>query len=80
MAAVLFVSCTNFRAVEARPLLQQRLGVPVVTSNQATIEATFAAIGATTNWPVSALASVTSTACRRACLPLPTRLADEVIE
>ena len=52
---LLFVSCTNFRAVEARPLLQLRLGVPVVTSNQATIDATFAAIGATANWPVSAL-------------------------
>jgi maleate isomerase len=53
---LLFVSCTNFRAVEARPLLQRRFGVPVVTSNQATIDATFAAIGATTNWPVPAAA------------------------
>ena len=53
---LLFVSCTNFRAVEARPLLQLRLGMPVVTSNQATIDATFAAIGATANWPVSTLA------------------------
>jgi maleate isomerase len=53
---LLFVSCTNFRAVEARPLLQQRFGVPVVTSNQATIEATFAAIGASAIWPVSAAA------------------------
>jgi maleate isomerase len=42
---LLFVSCTNFRAVEARAVLQQRFGVPVVTSNQATIEATFAAVG-----------------------------------
>jgi len=48
---LLFVSCTNFRAVEARPLLQQRFGVPVVTSNQATIDATFAAIGVTATWP-----------------------------
>jgi maleate isomerase len=53
---LLFVSCTNFRAVEARPLLQRRFGVPAVTSNQATIDATFAAIGATTNWPVPAAA------------------------
>jgi maleate isomerase len=53
---LLFVSCTNFRAVEARPLLQQRFSVPVVTSNQATIGATFAAIGATINGPASAAA------------------------
>ena len=42
---LLFVSCTNFRAMEARPALQQRFGVPVLTSNQATIAATLAAIG-----------------------------------
>jgi maleate isomerase len=53
---LLFVSCTNFRVVEARPLLQHRFGVPVVTSNQATIDATFAAIGATANWPSSFVA------------------------
>jgi maleate isomerase len=53
---LLFVSCTNFRAVEARPLLRQRFGVPVVTSNQATIDATFAAIGATASWPSASVA------------------------
>lgn len=42
---LLFVSCTNFRGVEARPLLMERFGVPVVTSNQATIEATLEALG-----------------------------------
>jgi maleate isomerase len=41
----LFVSCTNFRAVEARPTLAERFGVPVVTSNQATIDATLATLG-----------------------------------
>ena len=51
---LLFVSCTNFRAVEARSELQERFGVPVVTSNQATIDATLAAIGTSANWPVSA--------------------------
>jgi maleate isomerase len=35
----LFVSCTNFRALEAVPALEQALGVQVVTSNSATIEA-----------------------------------------
>jgi maleate isomerase len=47
---LLFVSCT--RAVEARPLLMSRFGVPVVTSNQATIEAALDAVGATAKWSV----------------------------
>ncbi|HEX8863074.1 MAG TPA: aspartate/glutamate racemase family protein [Actinomycetes bacterium] len=34
-----FVSCTNFPAVAALPELEQRLGLPVVTSNQAAIAA-----------------------------------------
>jgi maleate isomerase len=36
---VLFVSCANFRALEARPMLESLLGVPVVTSNSAAIDA-----------------------------------------
>jgi maleate isomerase len=35
-----FVSCTNLRAMEARQTLGARLGLPVVTSNQAVLEAT----------------------------------------
>jgi maleate isomerase len=35
-----FVSCTNFRAMEAVPGLSARLGLPVVTSNQAVLAAT----------------------------------------
>ena len=35
----LFVSCTNFQAVTARPMLQELYGIPVVTSNQAALEA-----------------------------------------
>jgi maleate isomerase len=58
---LLFVSCTNFRAVEARPALMQRFGVPVVTSNQATIDATFAAVGAVANWQVHQHAELAST-------------------
>ena len=42
---LLFVSCTNFRAMEARQALAARFGVPVVTSNQATIEASLEALG-----------------------------------
>ena len=34
----LFISCTNFRALEARPSLQKHFPIPVVTSNQAVIE------------------------------------------
>lgn len=36
---LLFVSCTNFRAFEARSELQQQFGKPVVTSNSAVIDA-----------------------------------------
>ena len=38
----LFVSCTNFRAYEAREALEKALGVPVVTSNSAMIDALLA--------------------------------------
>ncbi len=34
-----FVSCTNFRAYEARIALEEALGVPIVTSNSAVINA-----------------------------------------
>ena len=33
-----FLSCTNWRAIEAIEPLQRRLGIPVVSSNQAAIE------------------------------------------
>jgi maleate isomerase len=42
---LLFVSCTNFRGLAARPALLERFGVPVVTSNQATIEVALEALG-----------------------------------
>jgi maleate isomerase len=34
----LFLSCTNWRAIETIERLQKKLGIPVVTSNQAAIE------------------------------------------
>jgi len=37
---LLFASCTNFRAFDAREDIEQALGVPVVTSNHAALEAT----------------------------------------
>lgn len=42
---LLFVSCTNFHGMDARGALTERFGVTVVTSNQATLEATLEAIG-----------------------------------
>lgn len=41
----LFVSCTNFRALEALPALRQVFGVSVVTSNQAALAVTRRALG-----------------------------------
>jgi maleate isomerase len=37
-AEALFISCTNFRALEAMPLMREHFRLPIVTSNQATIE------------------------------------------
>ncbi|HET9364786.1 MAG TPA: Asp/Glu racemase [Candidatus Angelobacter sp.] len=37
-ADCLFLSCTNWRAIETVQHLQKKLGIPVVTSNQAAIE------------------------------------------
>jgi maleate isomerase len=34
----LFVSCTNFRALEAKPALEKEFGVPVITSNSAVVD------------------------------------------
>jgi maleate isomerase len=34
----LFLSCTNWRAIETIQNLQKELGIPIVTSNQAAIE------------------------------------------
>jgi maleate isomerase len=34
----IFVSCTNFRALEAKQALEQKFGVPVVTSNSAVLD------------------------------------------
>lgn len=36
---LLVVSCTNFRALEAKPMLERAFGHPVVTSNSAVLEA-----------------------------------------
>lgn len=46
-----FVSCTNFRAVEALSQLERRLGIPVVTSNQAALAAVGEFLRAETSGP-----------------------------
>jgi maleate isomerase len=43
---LLFASCTNFRALDARDDMQAALGVPVVTSNQAALTVVLDQIGA----------------------------------
>ena len=45
-AQALFCSCTAWRAVEAVERLEQSLGIPVITSNQATIWAALRALDA----------------------------------
>ena len=41
----MFLSCTNWRSVEAVGQLETELGKPVITANQATIWATFRSLG-----------------------------------
>jgi maleate isomerase len=43
---LLFASCTNFRALDARERIEQALGVPVVTSNHAALEIVLEHLGA----------------------------------
>lgn len=43
---LLFASCTNFRALDALERIEQALGVPVVTSNQAALEVVLDHLGA----------------------------------
>jgi maleate isomerase len=43
---LLFASCTNFRAIDAREEIHGALGVPVVTSNHAALTVVLDQIGA----------------------------------
>jgi maleate isomerase len=43
---LLFASCTNFRAFDAREEIHQALGLPVITSNQAALAAVLDHLGA----------------------------------
>jgi len=42
---LVFASCTNFGAVEARTVISEKLGLPVVTSNHAVLAATIEQLG-----------------------------------
>ena len=46
---LIFASCTNFGAMAARPAIAARLGLPVITSNQAVLEAAVARLSAAAN-------------------------------
>ena len=43
---LVFASCTNFGAMAARAVIAERLGVPVVTSNQAVLDAALVRLNA----------------------------------
>ena len=43
---LVFVSCTNFGAMAARPAIAERLGLPVITSNQAVLAAAVSRLNA----------------------------------
>jgi maleate isomerase len=46
-ADAVFIACCTFRAFDARPAIAARLGVPVVTSNQAALDAALRALDGT---------------------------------
>jgi maleate isomerase len=46
---LIFASCTNFGAMAARPAIAERLGLPVVTSNQAALAAAVTRLTARTS-------------------------------
>jgi maleate isomerase len=41
-----FLSCTNWRAIEAIPVLQAQLGIPIISSTQAAIDVISESVGA----------------------------------
>ena len=45
-ADALFISCTNYQAVATLPRLKETYDLPIVTSNQAALEAVGAGVGA----------------------------------
>jgi maleate isomerase len=66
---LIFASCTNFGAMAARPAIAERLGVPVVTSNQAVLAAAVARLQALWSPLSSSTSRPTATTRRCACWP-----------
>jgi maleate isomerase len=66
---LVFASCTNFGAMAARPAIAERLGLPVVTSNQAVLAAAVACLRALWSLPPSTTPPPPATTRRWACLP-----------
>jgi maleate cis-trans isomerase len=66
---LIFASCTNFGAMTARPAIAERLGVPVVTSNQAVLAAAVARLQALWSPPSLSTSPPAATARRCACWP-----------
>ena len=66
---LIFASCTNFGAMTARPAIAERLGLPVVTSNQAVLAAAVARLQALWSPPPSSTSPPAATTRRCACWP-----------
>jgi maleate isomerase len=64
---LVFASCTNFGAMAARPAITERLGLPVVTSNQAVLAAAVARLQALWSPQPSSTSPPAATARRCAC-------------
>jgi maleate isomerase len=64
---LIFASCTNFGAMAARPAIAERLGVPVVTSNQAVLAAAIARLRTLWSPPPSSTWLPAATTRRCAC-------------
>jgi maleate isomerase len=62
---LVFASCTNFGAMAARPAIAERLGLPVVTSNQAVLAAAIARLRAL--WPLPPSTMSPSVVMTRRC-------------
>ena len=66
---LVFASCTNFGAMAARPAIAERLGLPVVTSNQAVLAAAVARLRTLWSPPPSITSPPPVTTRRYACWP-----------
>jgi maleate isomerase len=66
---LVFASCTNFGAMAARPAIAERLGLPVVTSNQAVLAAAIARLQTLWLLPPSSTSPPAATTRRCACSP-----------